>query len=68
MDFKLLVAILVVYATTLWSVGNSHPMIRDGNIDMSSDKILDEFNEYPDGIKDIIPKSERKPRELGMWV
>ena len=72
MDLKLLAPILAVYATTRWSVGNPHPMILHGNINMSLNKMdvvnraEHEYHEYPGSIKDMIPKLERKSRELGI--
>ena len=70
MDLKLLAPILAVYATTHWTVGNPYPLNIHGNI--LSDKI-DVVNQaehkdsqYLDSIKDMIPKLERKSRDLGM--
>ena len=70
MDLKLLVTVLAVYATNLWSIGNLYPFSIHQNMLLDkmdvSDKVKYTENEYPDSIKDMIPKLERKSRELGI--
>ena len=72
MGSKLLGPILTIFATTRWSIGNPHPTILHGNIDMSPDKMVDvhkakyKDNGYPYTIKDMMPKLERKSGELGI--
>ena len=72
MSFRLWVLILAIYPATRWSAGIPHRVNIDGNIDISLDKMevvkeaVYKDDEYPDSIKDIIPKLERKSRELGI--
>ena len=70
MDLKLLAPILVVYATTRCSVGNPYPLNIHGNILLEKkdavNKAEHKDSEYLDSIKDMIPKLERKSRDLGM--
>ena len=70
MDLKLLVPILAVYATTRWSVGNPYPLNIHGNILLDKMDVVNKAehkdSEYLDSIKDMIPKLERKSRDLGM--
>ena len=70
MDLKLLVTVLAVYATNLWSIGNLHPFSIHQNMLLDKMDVLDKVkyteNEYPDSIKDMIPTLERKSRELGI--
>ena len=70
MDLKLLAPILAVYATTRWSVGNPYPTNIHGNILFDKMDVVNKAehkdSEYFDSIKDMIPKIERKSRDLGM--
>ena len=72
MSFRLWVLILAIYPATRWSVGIPHPVNIDGNVDISLAKMevvkeaVHKDDEYPDSINDMIPKLERKSRELGI--
>ena len=72
MDLKLLAPILAVYATTHWTVGNPYPLNIHGNILLDTMDVVNQAehkdSEYLDSIKDMIPKLERKSRDLGMAV
>ena len=70
MDLKLLAPILAIYATTPWSVGNPYPLDIHGNILLDKMDVVNKAehkdNEHLDSIKDMIPRLERKSRDLGM--
>ena len=70
MDLKLLVLILAVYATTRWSVGNPYPLNIHGNILLDKMDVVNQAehkdSESLDSIKDMIPKLERKSRDIGI--
>ena len=74
MNFKLWVLILAIYPATRWSAGIPHRVNIDGNIDIPFAKMevvkeaVHKDDEYPDSIKDMIPKLERKSRDIGIGV
>ena len=68
MDFKLLAPLLALYAAVPWINGNPRPILSHENIDMSMDEIVNvnEEKKEPYSIKDVIPRLERKSRDLGV--
>ena len=72
MSFRLWVLILAIYPATRWSAGIPHRVNIDGNIDIPFAKMevvkeaVHKDDEYPDSIKDMIPKLERKSRDIGI--